>query len=79
MLTVYSKNNCQPCRLVKKWILENGLTFKEINVDKQPEFIETVKSLGYSSTPVVSYNDIVFNGFNIPKLKEIKEAMINEK
>ena len=42
MVTVYSKNNCMQCKMVKKWLSEHEIAFDEINIDEQPEFVEKV-------------------------------------
>ena len=42
MVTVYSKNNCMQCKMVKKWLSEHEIAFDEINIDEQPEIDEKV-------------------------------------
>mgnify|MGYP000419335945 FL=1 len=71
MVTVYSKNNCMQCKMVKKWLSEHEIAFDEINIDEQPEKIDYVKSLGFTAAPVIEAGDIVFSGFQPAKLKEI--------
>ena len=53
MVTVYSKNNCVQCKMTKRFLEQHQLDFMEINLDEQPEFIEHVKSLGFSAAPVI--------------------------
>lgn len=71
-VTVYSKDKCQQCKGVKRWLKSNGIAFNEINVSEQPEYIQEVKDLGFTSLPVVKSNDLVFSGLDIPKLNELK-------
>lgn len=71
-VTVYSKDKCQQCKGVKRWLKSNGIAFNEINVSEQPEYIQEVKDLGFSSLPVVKSEDLVFSGLDIPKLNELK-------
>lgn len=71
-VTVYSKDKCQQCKGVKRWLKSNGIAFNEINVSEQPEYIQEVKNLGFTSLPVVKYGDLVFSGLDIPKLNELK-------
>lgn len=71
MITVYSKNNCMQCKMTKKFLEQNGADFQEINIDEHPEKIDYVKSLGFSSAPVIESNELVFSGFQPAKLKEI--------
>lgn len=71
-VTVYSKDRCQQCKGVKRWLKSNGIAFNEINVSEQPEYIQEVKDLGFTSLPVVKSEDLVFSGLDIPKLNELK-------
>lgn len=70
-ITVYTKNNCMPCRMTKKFLTENGADFEEINIEEQPEKIDYIKGLGFSAAPVIEAGDVVFSGFQPGKLKEI--------
>lgn len=71
-VTVYSKDKCQQCKGVKRWLKSNGIAFNEINVSEQPEYIQEVRDLGFTSLPVVKSDDLVFSGLDIPKLNELK-------
>ena len=71
-VTVYSKDKCQQCKGVKRWLKSNGIAFNEINVSEQPEYIQEVKDLGFTSLPVTKSGDFVFSGFDVPKLNELK-------
>ena len=71
-VTVYSKDRCQQCKGVKRWLKSNGIAFNEINVSEKPEHIQEVKDLGFTSLPVVKSDDLVFSGLDIPKLNELK-------
>ncbi|HFI0263930.1 TPA: glutaredoxin-like protein NrdH [Streptococcus suis] len=71
MVTIYSKNNCVQCKMSKKFLDEHNVAYKEINLDEQPEFIEHVKSLGFSAAPVIETENEVFSGFQPAKLKAL--------
>lgn len=71
MVTIYSKNNCVQCKMSKKFLDEHNVAYKEINLDEQPEFIEHVKSLGFSAAPVIETENEVFSGFQPTKLKSL--------
>lgn len=70
-ITVYSKNNCMQCRMTKKFLEENGADFQEINIDVETDKIDYVKSLGFTSAPVIEAGEVVFSGFQPAKLKEL--------
>lgn len=71
MITVYSKNNCMQCKMTKKFLEQHGADFQEINIDEHPEKVDYVKSLGFTSAPVIKADNVVFSGFQPAKLKEL--------
>ncbi|WP_071130764.1 glutaredoxin-like protein NrdH [Enterococcus timonensis] len=71
MTTVYSKNNCVQCKMVKRYLEAHDVPFQEINIDEQPEKIAWLKSLGLVSVPVVFYQDDMIVGFNPDRLKAL--------
>ncbi|AKZ52368.1 glutaredoxin-like protein NrdH [Streptococcus pyogenes] len=71
MITVYSKNNCMQCKMTKKFLEQHGANFQEININEHPEKVDYVKSLGFTSAPVIEADNLVFSGFQPAKLKEL--------
>ncbi len=71
MVTVYSKNNCMQCKMVKKWLGEHDVAFDEINIDEQPEYIQTVIDMGFRAAPVVTKGEISFSGFRPGELAKL--------
>lgn len=71
IITVFSKNNCIQCKMTKKFLDENGAKYNEINLDEQPEKIDYVKDLGFTSAPVIEANGVAFSGFQPAKLKAL--------
>ncbi|HEM5035992.1 TPA: glutaredoxin-like protein NrdH [Streptococcus suis] len=71
MVTIYSKNNCVQCKMSKKFLDQHNVAYTEINLDEQPEYIEHVKSLGFSAAPVIETENEVFSGFQPGKLKAL--------
>lgn len=53
MVTVYSKDNCQPCRLTKMALDRKGVPYEEKRVDLDDEALTELKELGYLQAPVV--------------------------
>lgn len=60
MITVYTKNNCVPCKMTKRKLQELGVNYKEINVDENFEALEFLMEYGFRSLPVV------FNSNGLP-------------
>lgn len=69
--TIYTKNNCQPCRLTKGAFERGGVEFNEINLDENPEALAEVLELGYQSAPVIVYGDTHWAGLNPDKIKQV--------
>lgn len=64
MITVFTKNNCFPCKLTKKWLTEHGFGFTEINIDDDLSSLGWCIEKGYKSAPVVLIDDeLVALGF----------------
>ena len=65
MITVYTKNNCMPCKMTKRKLQELGVNYKEINVDENLEALEFLMECGLRSLPVVFNNDepVVIGGY----------------
>ncbi|HEL2057515.1 TPA: glutaredoxin-like protein NrdH [Streptococcus suis] len=71
MVTIYSKNDCVQCKMSKKFLDQHNVAYTEINLDEQPEYIEHVKNLGFSSAPVIETETESFSGFQPSKLKAL--------
>ncbi|UQS87007.1 redoxin NrdH [Nicoliella spurrieriana] len=71
-ITVFSKNNCMQCKMTKRFLEEHGVDFKEINIDEQPEYIDTLKEAGFMATPVIKADGIEpFSGFRPDQLNKL--------
>lgn len=69
MLTVYTKENCQPCKAVIRWLDANGLAYELKNA---PDHVDYLSELGYRSAPVVvTSGGESFHGFDIGKLQQV--------
>ena len=74
MITVYSSKDCMPCKFTKKFLTEHNIPFKNVDVDEEPEALETLKQHGLCGLPVVTMNqsfDFAFCGFQPDKLNEL--------
>lgn len=71
MITVYTKNNCMPCKMTKRKLQELGVNYKEINVDENLEALEYLMECGFRSLPVVfKGNELVVAGGYAPNILE---------
>ncbi len=57
-VTVYSKNACASCVMVKKWLTIKKIEYTEVNTDMHPEALEdAVKLSGAATMPVIVVED----------------------
>jgi len=64
MVTVYSKDNCNNCYILKNDLHRMGVKFEEINLNKTPQYIDDLKEKGFRSLPVIKYGDQWDSGYN---------------
>ncbi|HFI0463234.1 TPA: glutaredoxin-like protein NrdH [Streptococcus suis] len=73
-ITVYSKPNCQQCNFTKKWLKDNNLEFKEVDVFENEEAKQYLQDKGFQSLPVVEVEGLEpWFGFNPDKLAQLEE------
>ena len=65
---IYTKSNCQPCRMTKKYLIKNGIGFQELSIF---DYAEELKAKGFMSAPVVKIDDDMFSGLDMNKLKTL--------
>ena len=70
-ITVYSSPACQQCVMTKKLLDRRGVAFNAVDVSDDPEALEMIRSLGYTTAPVVVAGDIHFSGFRPDSLDRI--------
>ncbi len=71
-VTVYTKYNCVQCKMTKKFLSAQGSPFKEINIEEEVAYVETLKADGFRQTPVVAIEGMPkFSGFRPDVLKKI--------
>ncbi len=69
---LFSKNNCMQCKMAKRFLTENDVTFEEINIDDQPEYLDYLKEHGFQSVPVVlSDATAAIIGFRPDQLRQL--------
>lgn len=70
-ITVFSRNNCMQCKMVKRFLKEHGVAFTEINIDEKPTARAALINAGYKTLPVVKANEFTFTGFQPDQLRKI--------
>lgn len=72
-VTVYTRPTCAPCKALKMYLKKNGVSFKEIDVDEQPEAQEKLVELsGRSIVPTTLISDgeekEIISGLSLSKI-----------
>lgn len=68
----YGKKNCMKCKMTKKWLENNNIPFKYIDVEDNEKYLQMLKFRGYTSLPVVFKDgEFFFSGFDINKLETL--------
>ena len=71
-ITVYSKPNCVRCEMAKRYLIDKGVKFEEIDVFKDAEALAMLRDAGYSEMPVVDVNGEFHTGFQPNILAKVK-------
>lgn len=79
MLKVFSSNNCKGCRSLKRYLNNEGVEYKEYNIDENKLARKYLLLKGMWSTPVVEFpNGEMMLGWGEKTKKRIEEEIKNE-
>lgn len=53
---IFSKNNCQQCKMVKRWLDEHDVDYTEINVENNDAERLRLTMHGFQTVPVTMIN-----------------------
>lgn len=72
-ITLYTKNNCPQCVMTKKFLADKNVSFSEINIDVEPQYVDSLRSQGFQSVPVITTADknITIVGFRPDQLRSL--------
>lgn len=62
-ITVYTKPQCMQCRATFKTLDKHAIDYTAIDVTSDPDALEYVTELGYSSVPVVVTDTAHWGGY----------------
>lgn len=71
---VFTKDKCQPCKATKRKLDKEGIAYSEVNLSENPEAVERIAALGYSSAPIVLAGDQHWAGFQPDRILALKPA-----
>ena len=73
-ITIFTRNTCASCGMVKRFLMAKGRSYQEVNVDEQPHRqAEAIKASGAMTVPVIIVTKAddsreVIVGYNLAKL-----------
>lgn len=78
MVVLYSQAGCMPCKMTKKRLEMRGIPHIVKDVQSDPDALAEIAALdeGYRSTPVVSFGDKHWAGYNPDMIDEIAESLV---
>lgn len=74
MITVYSRENCRPCRMSKMYLDNNNISYTVVDVDQDVGALDMLKELGHMALPVIKTATDHWSGYNPDKLSTLKLA-----
>ena len=68
MTTVYTKPACVQCDMTKRYMDKNGIAYTTVDITQDPEALEMILGMGFSSAPVVISDKGNWAGFQPDKI-----------
>jgi glutaredoxin-like protein NrdH len=73
MVVVYTKNNCQRCRMTKRSLTAKGVDFDEVNVEDEPSAADRLRDMGFREMPIVDETGAgdkaeMWSGYRVDKI-----------
>ncbi|EMD9177476.1 glutaredoxin-like protein NrdH [Cronobacter turicensis] len=71
-ITIYTRNDCVQCHATKRALESRGIAFDIINLDEQPEAIDTLRAQGFRQLPVVMTDALSWSGFRPDMINRLR-------
>lgn len=68
-VVLYSSNNCPHCQTAKKYLDQQGITYRLCNV-KTPQGQKEFSATGMRAVPVLKVGDRLLNGFSVKQFSQ---------
>lgn len=75
-IIIYTRNDCVQCHATKRAMESRGLAFEMVNLDVDPNEIETLRAQGYRQLPVVIAGETSWSGFRPDMINRLSAAPI---
>ena len=70
-VTVYTLPSCVQCDSTKRMLDRNNIEYDVVDMSQDAIALEMVKSLGYTSAPVVIAGDEHWSGFRLDRIQNL--------
>lgn len=64
---------CPYCAQARKYFDENGMAFRDLDIERDAEAKRQYDALGLSGVPVIVYEDMIWNGFSERSMDERRQ------
>lgn len=71
MTTVYTKPACVQCDMTKRYLDKAGVVYETVDITENPEALDMILNMGFSSAPVVMSSAGNWAGFQPDKLNAL--------
>lgn len=61
---IYGTDWCGYCAAARAWFRAQGMAFRDLDIERDPEARRQYDMIGLSGVPVVVYEDMIWNGFS---------------
>lgn len=68
---LYTMKGCTPCELMYFELKRRGVDFTEVSLNDNPGLMEELIDEGYTSLPIVNWNDVHVVGFEPDLVEEL--------
>jgi glutaredoxin-like protein NrdH len=68
MTTVYTKPSCVQCDMTKRYMDKNGIAYNAVDITEDPDALDLIVGMGFSSVPVVISEKGTWAGFQPDKI-----------
>ena len=77
-IIVYTSSTCPKCLMVKNYLKSKGIDFEPRDI-ANPYNMDELEKLGFSSIPVISYEDTTILGFDPNAMNKLIEEVKGDK
>ena len=59
------------CKMAKRFLADNNISFEEINIDNDPSAVDWLKEKGFQSVPIITSDATTVVGFRPDQLRQL--------